>query len=114
MSYIERPLNYENVVYKDYFKSPIRKSMFGYSLSLIGLIWIYILAFPHVQAEVLVPITIFLIILNFYLFFYDKSLHFLPKIFKGDLSKVKLPSLQTHITKISLFSLMIFSNSDEE
>ncbi len=102
MSYIDNPLNYEPIVYRDYFKNPIRKSMFGYLLSLVGVIAVFIFAFPHVQTSVLVPIMVILIFLNFYLFFYDKSIHFTPKISKSDLNKIKLPSLQTYITEISL------------
>ena len=102
MSYINSPLNYESIVYRDYFKSAIRRSIFGYFMSLVVLIGVFILAFPHVQVSVLVPIMVVLIFLNFYLFFYDKSIHFTPKIFKSDLNKIKLPSLQTYITEISL------------
>ncbi len=102
MAFIDRPLNYEPIVFRDYFKIPIRKSMFGYILSLIALIWIYILAFSYVQTRILTSMVIILVILNFYLFFYDKSLHFSPKFFKGSFNRVDLPSLQTFITEISL------------
>ena len=99
---IKKPLKYEPLLYNDYFKAPIRTSIFGYLLSLAGLIWIYFLAFPYIYGPILVGMLAGLLFLNFYLFFYDKSTHFSPKFSRGRLSKINLPSLQTHIAEISL------------
>ncbi len=99
---IKKPLKYEQLLYNDYFKAPIIQSILGYILSLVGIIGIYFLAFPYIEGPILVGMLGILLVLNFYLFFYDKSLHFSPKFRRGGLNRIKLPSLRTIITEISL------------
>nr|WP_147663214.1 hypothetical protein [Candidatus Prometheoarchaeum syntrophicum]QEE16332.1 hypothetical protein DSAG12_02162 [Candidatus Prometheoarchaeum syntrophicum] len=98
----KKTLNYDPLEYKDYFKSPIRKSIFGYLLSLIGIIWIYALALPHIKPATLAGMSGVLIILNLFVFFSDQSLHFSPKFFGRSIQRVHLPSLRTYIAEISL------------